>query len=141
MEALFLIRLIPSAGDFKGPVVHFEDIGELRHLLDLPPEHPRLFTGFLYHHLRVQFHYRSAMKHKLFCFRTKSGARAPLCFQSGTNVLAVIPVEDGLETALFGARAFLKAHPRGKVILADREKGMDQLLTPQIRRVNVGKLL
>jgi len=141
MESLFLIRLIPSRGDFKSPVVFFEDLGELRHLLNVPAHDPRFFTAFLYHHLRTQFHYRPELRHQLFCFRTKSGASAPVCFETENGILALIPVISGTEDALFHAKALLKAYPRAKVLLVELSDDVDQAVTNQIRRVHVGRLL
>ncbi|NDF15990.1 ATP-binding protein [bacterium] len=141
LESLFLIRLLPTRGDFKSPTVFFEDIGELRHLLNAPATDPRFFTGFLYHHLRTQFHYRSELRHQVFCFRAKSGATAPVCFETEKGILALVPVITGTEDALFHAKAVLKTYRSAKVLLVELLDEVDQQVTGQIRRIHIGRLL
>jgi len=141
LESLFLIRLVPCQGDFSKPHVFFEDIGELQHLLNLPEDSPNLFVAFLYHHLRTQLHYQPELKSEIFSFKNLRGDTAPICFKTGSEVLGIVPVLDGLDEALQNAEATQKQFPNAKILLLERDHDVDQMINDSVRRIFVGRLL
>lgn len=141
-ESSYLIRLIPSEGDFSKPVLFFEDLGEQNHLIPTDFVSVKQLTCFLFQNLRVQFHYRPELKGEIFSYRSRSGTTVPLCFRVGKDVLGIIPIisEDELATAHRDARHFLKQYPSAKTIIVSLED-RDQFLSPGVRWLGVGRLI
>lgn len=140
-EALFLIRLVPTEGDFSKPILYFEDIGELHHLHPHHSQHT-LFKSFLFQNLRAQFHYRPDRRSELFSFQTRAGHSVPLCFRMGAKVVGIIPVLDEKEipNAHWSAEKFLEKYPQSKAILVGLEE-RDQVFSQRIRQICVSQLL
>ncbi len=142
-EALFLIRMVPCEGDYLKPLLFFEDIGEWNHLLGphQKAESVRL-SAFLFHHLRVQVHYRPDEQVETFSFRDRSGNFVPLCFRSKNGVLGVIALGDdeGIAEANLSARAFLGRYLGSKVLIVG-VKDRDELLARDVRWIGAGRLL
>ncbi len=141
-EALFLIRFIDAEGDYRKPIVFFEDIGEMNHVSkqELPVE--RRLLAFLYQNLRTQWHYRPDERIRAFYFRKRSGCEVPLCIERGKSTLAIIPVSDdeSLAPAVRNAKLFLKLKPQAKILLVSPDQ-RDQMLSRQIRWLGAGRLL
>jgi predicted AAA+ superfamily ATPase len=142
-ESLFLLRTLPSEGNYRKPVVFFEDVGELNHLLALDDSDPRLFLSFLYQNLRTQFHYRPELGVTLFSFRTIAGQSVPLCFRfPSKRVLGLIPLqsEDSISDALKSAKVFRKTYPNAHALIVGL-KDKDLVVEQGIRWLGVSRLL
>ena len=142
LESMFLIRFIPSEGDFSKPVLFFEDLAEWTHLNPGATDHQKLFLSFIYQNLRTQFHYRPELKTAIFAYAEKSGYEVKLCFRSGQQLIGIIPVvdESTMLTAHKDARNFIKCYPTAKVLLVGLEN-KDLLLGHNVRYLCIGKLI
>lgn len=141
-ESLFLIRLIPTEGDFSKPILFFEDLGEQHHLKRDGDSDASRLLAFLYQNLRTQLHYRPDLKVEIFNFSTRAGHRMPLCFRKGRKVLGIFPLggESELPQASQSAQSFLSRYSEAKVLFVSAED-QDRLITPQIRWVGTSRLL
>ncbi len=91
MESMFLIRFLPTEGDYSKPILFFEDIGEANFLNDFENKEKVLLTSFLYQNLRTQFHYRPELKIESFNFRLKNGDVVDLCYRFNDKHLGILP--------------------------------------------------
>ncbi len=82
LEAMFVLRLLPTEGTEKKPVDFFEDIGEANHLADQSVRPLLRWTSFLFENLRPQFVYRPDKMISSFQYRNRGGAWVPLCFRT-----------------------------------------------------------
>lgn len=140
-EAMFLIRLVPSEGDFSKPVLFFEDHAECHHLLAKVPPPLSQLTAFLYQNLRTQVLYRPELKIGLSSFRSRAGHEVPLVFRQENAALGVIPAdEDSLARAHSDARFFVARNPRARVLIVSAED-QDQMLSESVRWVGAGRLV
>jgi len=141
-EALFLIRLVDCTGDYRKPLLFFEDIGEMNHVAREPLPADRQLLAFLYQNLRTQWHYHPEERIIPSQFRKRSGCVIPLCLTRGSDTLAIIPLADAenLGEAVRNARLFLKIKPSAKVLIVSTAD-QDQRLAPQIRWVGAARLL
>lgn len=141
-ESMFLIRFIPTYGDFSKPVIFLEDMGERNHLVSelLTPKDSLL--SFLYQNLRTQVFYRPENKIEIFNFKTERNLNIPLCFKINQKVLGLIPIdnEDTFDLAFESAQYFVSVFPHSKVLLVGR--GIDQKrLAPKIFKTDVSALV
>ncbi len=90
-ENIFLIRIIPTEGTEKKPVIFLEDQGEASYLAAGRYDELTNLTRFLFSDLRTQLHYRPELGVRIFQFRNRGGAHVPLCFAQGARVLGIIP--------------------------------------------------
>jgi predicted AAA+ superfamily ATPase len=141
-EAMYLIRLVPTEGTEKKPVIFFEDQGEASYLTENKYDDLTQLTRFLYANLRVQFHYRPELECKIFQFRNRGGAFLPLCFRSNEGELGIIPIHDENpgEASLATARSFLNTYSKAKVLFVHLGEN-DQVLSSRMRVLGVSKLL
>jgi predicted AAA+ superfamily ATPase len=144
LEALFLIRLLPSEGDYSKPVLFFEDLGEQRYLRGKSIEDTEKDTllPFLYHHLRVQFHYRPERQGEILIYRDRKSLVPALVFRCEPGVLGVFPALDRsrVPDQLLGAQRFRQRYPGSKVWIVTPED-QDRVLAPGIRWVGLGRVL
>lgn len=141
-EAMYLIRLIPTEGSEKKPVLFFEDQGEASFLADNKYDPLTQFSRFLYANLRVQWVYRPDLEGSIFQFRNRGGAYIPLCFRNKEGEIGIIPLldENPSESALATARSFLNSYKKSKVLfvhLGDH----DQVLSSRLRVLSASKIL
>ena len=143
LEAMFVIRLLPSEGDFRKPILFFEDVGEANHLSPFQGQDPRAFLSFVYENVRTQFFYRPQLRAEIFQFRARAGAIVPICFRIGKDILGMIPAESDEQVphAVSSARSFLKAYPKARVLILSRRGDRDEMILPQVRWLSVGCLL
>ncbi len=66
----------------------------------------------------------------------------PLCIAQNKEILGIVPLvdTDDLPDAQRNAELFLKVHPHAKVLIVS-VMDQDQVLTPRVRWVGVGRLL
>lgn len=141
-EAMFLIRVIPTEGTQKRPVVFFEDMGEANALYD-HAEHPiTRLTSFLFTNLRTQVAYRPDLGITVFQFRNRGGSLIPLCFKKGSARIGIIPMLDESPdlSSIRSARSFTETYPGAKVLLVHLGN-QDRIITPQIRVVGARQLV
>lgn len=141
-EAMFLIRLLPTEGSEKKPVLFFEDQGEASLLTGNRSDELTDLTRFLFAQLRHQFVYRPELEGSLFQYRTRGGAYVPLCFRIKKSVLGIIPIleENPSENAMASARSFFKAYADSKVIFVHLGKN-DQIIDRRMRVVGVAQII
>lgn len=141
-ESLFLIRLIPCHGDYKKPVLFFEDLGELRHLLKTKPSRDSDLLFFIYQNCRTQFHYRPELQGLISSFRTRGGNDVPLVFQAGNSRLGIIPCadENQIGDAVSRSRRFLASHANARVLIVGLDS-IDQMIDPRTRWVGVDRVI
>ena len=141
-EAMFLIRLIPTEGSEKKPVLYFEDQGEASYLSENRYDDTTQLLRFLYSQLRVQIHYRPELNATLFQYRNRGGASVPLCFRSQKHVLGIIPIptENLQPQWMTTAKSFMRAYPGAKVLFV-HQGSKDEILSPQVRVLGAGLLL
>jgi len=148
LEALFMIRLVPSEGDYTKPLLFFEDIGEQRYLRgkSVPgaaaDTETHTLLPFLYHHLRVQFHYRPELQGEIFVYRDRKSTIPALGLRCGYGVLGVFPAlgEDRVGEQVLTAKRFLERYrgARAWIVTPDDH---DQILAPGIRWLGLGRVL
>lgn len=133
-ESMYFIRLVPTEGTEKRPVIFFEDQGEATFLTDNRYTDLAQLTRFLFAQIRHQWVYRPELGAKLFQYRTRGGAYIPLCLRIQNQVLGILPIltETPETTALGSARSFIKAYDHAKVIFVHPGKN-DEVITPQLR--------
>ncbi|MEK6704362.1 MAG: AAA family ATPase [Bdellovibrionota bacterium] len=142
LESMFVIRFIPSEGDFLKPVLFFEDLAECAHLYPGVSDPQKSFLLFLYQNLRTQFHYRPEARAVAFSYAERSGHEIPLCFRCEQRLLGIIPVidESTLSTAHKDARNFIKRYPAARVLLVGLGNN-DLLMSRNIRYLGVNQML
>jgi len=144
LEALFLIRLLPSEGDYSKPVLFFEDLGEQRYLRgkSLDDSEQDTLLPFLYHHLRVQFHYRPERQGEIFVYRDRKSVVPALGFRCEHGVLGVFPALDRsrVPDSVLAAKRFQQRYPGAKAWIVTPED-QDQVLAPGIRWLGLGRVL
>lgn len=141
LQSIFFIRLIPTEGSEKKPVIFLEDQGEASFLSSGLYDASTNMVRFLFSQLRHQVHYRPELNAKIFQLRNRGGAYVPLCFSQGKNTVGIIPLvyENPETSALQTARSFQKQYPGSKVLFVHEGKS-DKLITSTIRSLPVGKL-
>ncbi len=142
LESVFFIRLIPSEGTQKKPILFFEDQGEASFLSARGYSPQMELTRFLYSELRVQTHYRPAAAIRLFAYRNRGGSHIPLCFASSNSALGIIPTlaESPPPGYLKSCESFLAHYPNSKVVFVHPGSN-DRILTHRIRCLGVRQLL
>ena len=120
LEALFLLRILPTDGGPKASSFFFEDVGLATHLAGEPLGDEVNLIRCLYANLREQFHYRPELNGEFFVYRKHSGASVPLAVRSKQGILGIIPTIDlhASRSNLLCAQSFLKAYPAAKVVIA-----------------------
>lgn len=128
LEAIFLIKLIPSEGGISSRMVFFEDQGIVTYLT-----RKREIIGFLDAHqmLRLiyscigpQFRYRRELVPDFFQYQTRGGAFVPFGVHTRFGTLGLIPNPDNeaLPGSLSSARSFLKYYKNSKVLILTLSK-------------------
>ncbi len=144
LEALFLIRLVPSEGDYSKPIVFFEDLGEQRFLRGKSTDETEGNTllPFLYHHLRGQFHYRPERQGEIFIYRDRKSEVPALGFRCEHGILGIFPAlgAERIPEQLLGAKRFLQRYPSAKAWIITPEDE-DQVIVPGIRWLGLGRAL
>ena len=142
LESLFIIRLYPCEGDYKKSIVRFEDIGEQNYLARMDLESTEALTAFLYHNLRVQFHYRPDSEVEMFTYRTRRGFDVPICLRQGKKVLGIIPVvKNDVEHAYLSAKKFVEAYDHASAVLVSLGPPLKDYLGDRIRHLSIAQLL
>lgn len=144
LEAMFLLRIIPTEGSEKKPVIFFEDMGEANHLASFSARPLARWTSFLFENIRPQIAYRPEKAIEMFQYRNRGGAWVPLCFRSKNLHLGLIPLlnETPDISALKSAKSFIDAYSHSKVMLVHPSaEGRDEVLDTQIRLIPASKLL
>jgi predicted AAA+ superfamily ATPase len=125
-EALFLIRRVASTGDLTRPTYFLEDQGMASWLLRRDLEEPSDLLRALYANLRQELAYRPERNGRIVQYRTKHQVEIPLVFEAEGVRVGVLPILDreprGRHISM--ASAFLKKHPRHKLVIAS---GGDQI--------------
>jgi predicted AAA+ superfamily ATPase len=141
-ESMYLIRVFPTSGSRRKPVVFFEDAGEARFLAEhfQSPRIPLLNTLFSNFHTQVA--YRPELAIKMYQYRTRGGVTIPLCFRSGNSHLGVLPLQDDSpnQSEIASARSFVRSHDQAKVLLV-HTGSRDWSLDKKIRVVSASQLL
>ena len=141
-EAMFLIRIIPTEGSEKRPVVFFEDMGEANALFKQSEYSIAQFTAFLFTNLRPQIAYHSELNTTLFQFRNRGGSYIPICFKRGSARIGIIPILEETPdlSAIKSARSFVGTYPNAKVLLVHRGS-TDRVIDSKIRVVSVAQII
>ncbi|MCM2276802.1 MAG: AAA family ATPase [Oligoflexia bacterium] len=141
-EAMFLIRILPTEGSQKRPVVFFEDIGEANALFDHSRHPLNQLTAFLFNNLRAQVAYRPDSGISIFQFRNRGGSLVPLCFRAGGACLGIIPILEETPdlSAIRSARSFVGTYRDAKVLLVHRGAA-DRIIDRRIRVVGAAQLV
>jgi len=141
-ESMYLIRVIPTSGSRRKPVVFFEDAGEARFLAEhfQSPRIPLLNT--LFSNLHTQIAYRPELAIKMYQYRTRGGVTIPLCFRGGDSHLGVLPLLDDSpnQSEIASARSFVRSHDQAKVLLV-HTGSRDWVVEKRIRVVSASQLL
>lgn len=118
-ESLFLIRILPSLGDQKAPIVFLEDQGEAYHLSPRNDEPHHQWLRILYSNLRVPFLLQSEAQSEFFQYRTRGGAYVPLCVKTtqGTLGFAISMEKTPNEAILRSALSFTKKFRNARVLI------------------------
>ncbi len=141
-ESMYLLRVIPTEGNEKRPVIWLEDQGEATFLnggrYDLLTD----LTRFLYSELRSQFHYRPELRCRQFQFRNRGGAFVPIAFTNGKGTLGIIPSieETPNRSATQSAISFLKNYHNAKVLFVHMGT-KDMTIDDRMRSIGYAKLL
>ncbi len=149
LQNLFLIRIYPTHGGERRPVIFFEDQGEasvLSGILGTKSEDemtPRDVLRFFYANARAQFLYRKDKITEIFQYRTRGGALVPLVFAQGHRALGIIPIlsETPETTDIKSGASFLKKYPDSKLIFmhaGEKIQVLDsrQLVAPAVSLVS-----
>jgi predicted AAA+ superfamily ATPase len=141
-EAMFLIRVLPTEGSEKRPVVFFEDMGEANALFEHAAHPMTQLTAFLFTNLRPQIAYRPALGITMFQFRNRGGSMIPLCFKKGDANIGIIPMLDETPdlSAIRSARSFVSAYRDAKALLV-HNGSRDRLIDSRIRIVSAAQLV
>jgi len=141
-EAIYLIRVIPTEGNQRKPVVFFEDVGEANYLAHLELNVLQALTAFLFANLRTQIHYHPEDEVEIFQYRNRGGGLIPLCFRKGKDVLGVIPSleQTPTDSSLGSARSFLKTYKNSKVVIVHIGR-TDRCLSPRLRVIGAAQLV
>ena len=120
LEALFLIRTLPSEGTVSKPTYFFEDQGLATFCAQAPFKKSTDMIRGLYANLRQELNYSLTDRGDLFSFRTHDGTDVPLVLRCSKGILGIIPVEEDTihRKALESARSFLKHYPKARVVFA-----------------------
>ena len=144
LEALFMIRLIPSEGEYSKPIIFFEDIGEQRFLRgpSVVDSAANTLLPFLYHHLRAQVFYRPELQAELFVYRDRLSLSPALCVRSPQGVLGIFPAmnEYEVERAHSSAMRYLQRYPKSKAWLVTVHDE-DRRVSPRIRWLGLARVL
>jgi predicted AAA+ superfamily ATPase len=144
LEAIYLIRWIPSIGSSRKKSYIFEDQGEATYLQTNPVHPLHDFIRFLYANLRTQWHYQNKVKATISQMRSRSGQWIPWVIQGlGKSEIALLPtLESAPNRATMGAAsAFLRRFPQGKVLIVHHDFSVDRMIHPQIRFIPWNKLV
>ncbi len=124
LEALFLVRSLPSAGSVSKVGYLFEDQGLASFCAKTPFSGTQDILRGIFANLRQEFVYSTTEKGEIFSFRTHDGTDIPLVFKSAAGTVAIIPVDDHEvhQKALASGRSFLNRFPQSKVVFAYKGK-------------------
>jgi uncharacterized protein len=120
LEALYLIRALPTEGTVSKPAYVFEDQGTASFCAKSGfSKTTDIFRG-IYANLRQELLYTQDTRGDIFSYKTHDGTWVPLVFRSSKWIVGVIPLEDDQVTrkAVESARSFLSHFPNAKVIYA-----------------------
>jgi hypothetical protein len=144
LEAIYLIRWIPSIGSSSKKSYIFEDQGEATYLQTNSTHPIHDFVRFLYANLRSQWHYQNKVKATISQMRSRTGQWIPWVIQGlGKSELALIPtLESTPNRAIMGAASsFLKRFPEGKALMVHDDFRVDRMIHPRIRFMPWNKLV
>ena len=112
------VRKIPIEGSHKSWTYFFEDQGEHTQVCEQESAQQEKLLHFCFSNLRTQFIYQSEEETKIFQYRSRGGARMPLCFSQSQGTLGVYPLEspEELSRHIATANSFLKSYPNSKVL-------------------------
>ncbi len=120
LEALFLVRTLPSEGTVAKPSYFLEDQGLASFCAKAPFQKSTDIIRGLYANLRQELAYSLKERGELFSFRTHDGTDVPLVLRSPKGIMGIIPVEEEQihRKALESARSFLNHFQNGRIIFA-----------------------
>lgn len=141
-ESMFLIRILPTVGTQKKPVVFFEDTGEANFLAGLAEKPLTQLLCIIFSNLRPQIAYRPELAIQMFQYRNRSGSWVPLCFKKQNKHLGIIPLIDEAPDAISveSAKSFTRKFPNSKVLLVHTGK-TDRIITPKIRVIGLSQIV
>jgi predicted AAA+ superfamily ATPase len=120
LEALYLIRALPTEGTVSKSAYVFEDQGMASFCAKSPfSKTSDIFRG-VYANLRQEVLYEQGAGGDIFSFKTHDGAWVPLVFRSLTRIIGVIPLDDDQITrkAIESGKSFMFHFPNAKIIYA-----------------------
>lgn len=117
LEAIFLIRLLPSEGGEKGFTLYFEDQAEAL-FLDKNKSEDTQLEALYYRNIRTQFNYTPGESFRFFHYSTRGGARVPFCIETKGLSIGFIPIKEKTpdRSQLATANSFLKTFEKSKVV-------------------------
>jgi len=141
-ESMFLIRIVPTEGSRRKPVLFFDDAGEANFLANLSNKPLQQLLGVIFSNLHPQIAYRPELAIQMYQYRSRSGAWVPLCFRKKNLHLGIIPIlEEAPDAASVGsAKSFLKVYPNAKVLLV-HTGSRDQIISTKIRMIGLGQII
>lgn len=118
LEAIFLIRLLPIEGGRRGHILYFEDQAEVEQLAHRAIHDPVSFEGLIFRNLRAQWVYRPSESFRFFHYFTRAKARVPICCQTDSGILGVLPIteETPNRSEIMTAGSFLKSYSNSKIM-------------------------
>lgn len=118
LEAVFLIRLIPSNFGRKGHILYFEDQAEALYLSQSLLPTDRQFESFCYRHVRAPFFYTLGDSFRFFHYQTRNGAKVPFAVETGKGTLGFIPIMTSTpsRSQIASANSFLKTFDNSKIV-------------------------
>ena len=139
---MFLIRVIPTEGSERRPVIYFEDMGEANALFDHSGHTFTQLNAFLFNNLRPQVAYRPELGATVSQFRNRWGAQVPICFKMGRSRLGIIPILDQTSdlSAVRSAQSFIQSFPDSKVLLV-HSGSADRVIDKRIGVVGAAQIL
>jgi uncharacterized protein len=124
LEALYLIRALPTEGTVAKASYVFEDQGMASFCVRSKySTMADIFRG-LYANLRQELFYSPDSRGEVFSYKTHDGAWVPLVFRTSNWTVGVVPIDDEQipRKAIESARSFLLRYTDAKVIYAYRGK-------------------
>jgi predicted AAA+ superfamily ATPase len=120
LEAIFLIRVLPTEGGGRKSVIFFEDQGQASHLAENRYGARQRQVASLFSAIRGHLHYQPELNARAFQYRARGGAFVPLAWHTRKGTFGVLPILEKRpgKSALGSARSFIKAYPGSRVIIA-----------------------
>ena len=142
LQAMYLIRFIPSEGGTKKKILFFEDQGEASYLSRKPVDFLSDLTRFLFANIRTQLKYQNQFTTDISQYRTRSGALVPLVATINRNKIGIIPMleENPHQKLIRSANSFLKQNENAKVFFVHLGK-KDLDLHPSMRILPISCLV